>query len=287
MVKRNKKINILKRDLVFQIVLSLFLVLFGIITLYPIWHIIISAFSDPVKLSSGQPLFLPKGFSTEIFVNNLKNIEIWNAYGVTFFITIVGTIVSIIITILGAFVISDRGLPGRKILTVIVMLPIWLKPGTIAIFQNMVNLGIDGSILGIIFPFALSSFNIILLRTSFLQIPIDLIEAAEIDGANRFQLLTKVFIPNSIPAITMVSIFHLIDRWNGYFWSGLVLKQDTYPMQVFVKSYLTERNIEGIDPTISMVNAYSLILIALIPMLLIFPFIQKRFKKGIMAGSVK
>ncbi len=261
------------------------LVVLGIFAIYPIWFIFIGAFSNPTAYGNNPSLLLPRGFSVDAFVGHFKNVEIWNAFGNTFFITIIGSAVSIILTILGAYVLARKDVPGVKAFTIIVMLTIWMRPGMVAIYQNIDMLGLKGSMLGVILPFALSSFNIILLRTGFMGIPKDVLEAAEIDGANHFRVLTRIMIPNALPSITTVSLFHVIDRWNGYFWAELVLNQEKYPLQVFIKKALTTS--ESTDFYVTMANAYSLILISILPMLLIFPVIQGVFKKGIMSGSIK
>ncbi|MGI6782443.1 MAG: carbohydrate ABC transporter permease [Acholeplasmataceae bacterium] len=268
----------------FNIFNTILLIFLGLVAIYPIWFIFIGAFSDPAAYGNNPSFLLPRGFSFSAFATHLKNVEIWNAFGNTFFITIVGSAVSICLTILGAYVLARRDVPGVKILTIIVMLTIWLRPGMVAIYQNIDMLGLKGTMFGVILPFALSAFNIILLRTGFMGIPRDVLEAAEIDGANHFQILTKIMIPNALPSITTISLFHVIDRWNGYFWAELVLDQERYPLQVFIKESLTRQSPDFYQ---TMANAYSLILISVLPMLIIFPMIQKVFKKGIMSGSIK
>ncbi len=288
------KINWKKRlnlDNILGIVNNVLLIILSLVMLYPILYIFITAVSNPVSFATAvnnqKFLIVPQGFTMEYITEHLQNVDIWRAYGNTILYTLLGTAISLFLSITCAYVLSRKGLKAIKVMTIIVVLTMWLKPGMIATYTNIKSLGMLGNIMGIMLPFAFSAYNVILLRTYFAAIPQDIDESAQIDGASHFRMLTSIYIPASGPAITTVGLFYAIDRWNGYFWAEIVLQKDKlYPLQVLVKKMLQNSGESG-DLFRGTVSAFALIIIAIVPIMLIFPFIQKYFKKGVMVGSVK
>ena len=277
---------------IFGYVNNTLLVILSVVMLYPIYYLFISAVSDPGKfriaVNAKQLIIIPQGFKMDYLVEHLSNPDIWRAYGNTLLYTVLGTAVSLFLSITCAFVLSRKGLKFLKVITIIVVLTMWLKPGMIATYTNIVSLGLLGNVMGIIIPFAFTAYNVILLRTGFEGIPKDIDESAQIDGASHFRTLVSIYIPASVPSITTVGLFYAIDRWNGYFWAEIVLGDDAlYPLQVLVKIMLNPEGDTNPNVFEGAVSAYALIIIALVPMLILFPFIQKFFKKGVMVGAVK
>ena len=297
-----KKFNL---DNILGIVNNVLLIVLSLVMLYPILYIFITAVSDPVlfrqAIDNRQFLIVPQGFTMEYIMEHLQNEDIWRAYLNTCIYTVFGTAISLFLSITCAYVLSRKGLKVIKVMTIIVVLTMWLKPGMIATYTNIESLGLMGSMMGILLPFAFSAYNVILLRTYFAAIPQDIDESAQIDGASPFQvffyiglplgktgrMLGSIYIPASVPAITTVGLFYAIDRWNGYFWAEIVLQDDElYPLQVLVKKMLQSSGDSG-NLFQGTVSAFALIIIAIVPIMIIFPFIQKYFKKGVMVGSVK
>ncbi len=283
-----KKFNL---DNILGIVNNVLLIVLSLVMLYPILYIFITAVSDPVlfrqAIDNRQFLIVPQGFTMEYIMEHLRNEDIWRAYLNTCIYTVFGTAISLFLSITCAYVLSRKGLKVIKVMTIIVVLTMWLKPGMIATYTNIESLGLMGSMMGILLPFAFSAYNVILLRTYFAAIPQDIDESAQIDGASHFRMLGSIYIPASVPAITTVGLFYAIDRWNGYFWAEIVLQDDElYPLQVLVKKMLQSSGDSG-NLFQGMVSAFALIIIAIVPIMIIFPFIQKYFKKGVMVGSVK
>lgn len=283
--------RMLNLDNILGIVNNVLLIILSLLMLYPILYIFITAVSNPIyfqtAVNNQKPLFFPQGFTLEYLTEHLKNKDIWRAYKNTLFYTLIGTAISLFLSITCAYVLSRKGLKIIKIMTIIVVLTMWLKPGMIATYTNIKSLGLLGKRMGILLPFAFSAYNVILLRTYFAAIPQDIDESAQIDGASHFRMLTSIYIPASGPAITTVGLFYAIDRWNGYFWAEQVLQKDKYyPLQVLVKKMLQHSGESG-DLFRGTVSAFALIIIAIVPIMIIFPFIQKYFKKGVMVGSVK
>ncbi len=283
-----KRLNL---DNILGVVNNVLLVILSLVMLYPILYIFITAVSNPVTFTNavnkGKFLIIPQGFTMDYIVEHLKNKDIWRAYGNTVLYTVLGTAISLFLSITCAYVLSRKGLKVIKVMTIVVVLTMWLKPGMIATYTNIKSLGMMGNILGIMLPFAFSAYNVILLRTYFAAIPQDIDESAQIDGASHFRMLTSIYIPASVPAITTVGLFYAIDRWNGYFWAEIVLQKDKlYPLQVLVKKMLQNTGDSG-NLFAGTVSAFALIIIAIVPIMIVFPFIQKYFKKGVMVGSVK
>ena len=280
-------------DNIFGVVNNVLLIVLSLVAIYPILYIFITSVSDPILLkdavNAGQFILIPQGFDFKYFSEHIANERIWIAYGNTIFYTLAGTVISLFLTITCAFVLSRKGLKLIKFMTILVVLTMWLKPGMIATYFNIENLGLTQNPLGILLPFAFTAYNVILLRTGFASIPQDIDESAQIDGASHFRMLFQIYVPASVPSITTVGLFYAIDRWNGYFWAELVLQdEDLYPLQVVVKKLIAELGSEtSINIFEGPIKAYALIIIAILPMLIIFPFIQKYFKKGVMVGSVK
>ncbi|MDE6661282.1 MAG: carbohydrate ABC transporter permease [Anaeroplasmataceae bacterium] len=278
-------------DNILGVVNNVLLIILSLLMLYPILYIFIIAVSNPIAFSTAvnnqKFLLFPQGFTFEYLAEHLKNADIWRAYGMTILYTLAGTAISLFLSITCAYVLSRKGLKVIKVMTIIVVLTMWLRPGMVATYSNIKSLGLLKNPLGILLPFAFSAYNVILLRTYFAAIPQDIDESAQIDGASHFRMLTSIYIPASGPAITTVGLFYAIERWNGYFWAEQVLQKDKlYPLQVLVKKMLQSTGESG-DLFRGTVSAFALIIIAIVPIMIIFPFIQKYFKKGVMVGSVK
>ena len=279
-------------DGILGILNEVLLIVLSLVMIYPIFYIFISAVSEPSAfreaVQNREFILIPQGFTFEYLSEHLGEKDIWRAYGNTIFYTLTGTLISLFLSVTCAFVLSRKGLKLLKVMTIIVVLTMWLKPGMVATYTNIESLGLMGTRLGILIPFAFTAYNVILLRTGFASIPQDIDESAQIDGASHFRMLFEIYIPASVPSITTVGLFYAIDRWNGYFWAELVLQKDKlYPLQVLVKKLLTRIGESSMDIFSGSISAYALIIIAIVPILIIFPFIQKYFKKGVMVGSVK
>ena len=290
---KKRKFKKLSLDSILGIVNNVLLVVLSLVMIYPILYIFISSVSIPAEfrdaVNEGKFILLPQGFTFDYFSEHFHNKDIWRAYGNTIFYTIFGTLISLFLTVTCAFVLSRKGLKLLKLMTIIVVLTMWLKPGMVATYTNIESLGLLGKRLGLLIPFAFTAYNVILLRTGFASIPQDIDESAQIDGASHFRTLFQIYIPASVPSITTVGLFYAIDRWNGYFWAELVLEKDKlYPLQVIVKNVIASIGAESsFNIFEGPIRVYALIIIAILPMLIIFPFIQKYFKKGVMVGSVK
>ncbi|MCU6793689.1 carbohydrate ABC transporter permease [Paenibacillus sp. WQ 127069] len=276
----------------FNMLLMLLLVF---VTLYPLYYVIISAFSDPMAVATGAVTLLPVGFELASFYKVIEMENIWTAYGNTIFYAVFGTLVSMVLTILGAYPLSKRRMKGRKVITFFVLATMWFSAGMIPVYQNFQNLHLLDSRLGILLCFAVDTFNVILLRTFFENVPDSMEESAKMDGASDWVILTRIYLPLSVSALATITMYYFVARWNAYFWSMLLLKdQSLVPLQVLLKKLIVEVSYnvnEAIDFSANVMTeqtiVYATIVIAVLPMLVLYPFIQRFFVKGIMVGAIK
>lgn len=281
---------------VFKVANSIILALISIAALYPFVYVLSASISMPYNVVTGKVLLLPKGFTFDAYRQVLGNPEIWLAYGNTIFYTVVGTAVSMLFTICGAYALSKRRLRGRKWFTIFITLTLWFDAGMIPFYLTLRDLGLLNSRTGIIIAFASDAFKVILLRTSFEALPDELEESVKVDGGNDFHVLWHVYLPLIKPALATVGLFYAIERWNGYFWSMIMLTDmNKIPLQVLLKKMIVENNIQSefasaldFASTVSAETVtYATIIVSILPIVLVYPYIQKYFIKGMLIGAVK
>lgn len=282
-------------DKLFVITNMVLIGLFTIATLYPFIYIAAVSFSSGFAATAGKVVLTPIEFTLGAYERVLSEPEFWTSYRNTFIYTFGGTAMSLLIIIPGAYALSRPQLIGRRFWNLFIAFTMWFNAGLIPFWLNMRDLGLLDSYFGIIIGFAVNAFNIILLRNFFEGIPRSFEEAARMDGANEFQVLWKVYIPLSKPAIATITLFCIVSRWNGFFWA-MVLLQDTdkIPLQVYLRQLIQKLSDDEEFSSTLMTAAYSvetvtaaIIVCSVIPVLLIYPWVQKYFNKGILLGGVK
>ena len=303
MRKRKSKLG----DKIFLIVMYTILFSLMVIMLYPLLFVVSASFSDPKAVSGGRMLLWPIDPSLDGYQYLMQYKEIWVGYANTIFYTFVGTFLNLAATLPCAYAMSRKDLKGRRILMIFFMIPMYFSGGMIPGYLNVSSLGLMGTRAIILINGLVSTYNLIVCRTYFMTaIPGELQEAAVIDGCNDFQIFRKIIFPLS-KAITVVMILYYgIGRWNSYFTEMIYLKdRDKYPLQLFLREILTKSSFaktamaDGFSysaeemmalikqaDTANMIK-YCVIVISTVPMLIIYPFFQKYFEKGVMIGSVK
>lgn len=278
------------------VILNMFLIaVFTLSALYPFIYMASLSFSSGFEARAGNVVLTPVGFTLEAYKRVLSEPMFWISYKNTFIYTIGGTLMSLAFLIPGAYALSRKQLFGRRFWNLIVAFTMWFHAGMIPFFLNMRDLGLLDSYFGIIIGFAVNGFNLILLRNFFEGIPQSFEEAARMDGANEFQVLWKVYMPLSKPAIATVALFCIVSRWNGFFWAMILLQdEDKIPLQVYLRKIIAELSDDEEFANTLMTAAYSfetvsaaIIVCSIIPVLLFYPFLQKHFNKGILLGGVK
>lgn len=287
-------------ELIFKIISYTLLTVFSLCCLYPFVYAVSAALSGRAAVEYGQVVLLPKDIQFAAFARMFNNNMFWNAYSNTLFLTLYGTIWSMIVAILGAYALSKRRLLFRKFFNFFLVFTMWFSAGIVPQYLNYIATGKVFDAVGItddkwlvVIAMGMAAMNIILLRNAFEGVPSEIEEAAIVDGATEFQVLRKVYIPMSKSTIATVALFFAISRWNGYFWARqMISNSNEHPLQVFIRLRLEEfRDPEFIagwnEVYASDSVIYALIVCSIIPILIIYPFIQKYFAKGVNVGGVK
>lgn len=265
----------------------------AIITLYPFYYILIGSVSPAADVLGGKGLLWPREFHFEAYEAIFSNPLIPGAYRVTLFITLVGTLISLVLTTLGAYVLSKKYLPGRVGLTFFVVVTMLFNGGLIPFYLTVKAIGLLNTVWALIIPTCLSSFNLIIMRNFFMTIPLSLEESALIDGCSHMKLLTGIVLPVSLPVVATIVLFYAVGYWNAFFYATLFITSDALkPVQVLLREMLVlgrtdlafrdESYVPPVETT-----KMALVIIVVAPIVLIYPFLQKYFVKGLLMGSVK
>ena len=286
-------------EIIFDIGNAVFLGILTLIFLYPMWYVIMAAFSDPARFVSHTGLlWLPEGFSLAGFKMVLRTASIVTGYGNIILYVITGTALNILLTSMGAYVLSRKKLYIRRFLSLAIVFTMYLSGGLIPFYLTVRNLGLYNTRLALILPVAVNTWNLIVMRTSMSQVPDSLEEAAKIDGANDFVILFRVILPVIKSTVAVMVLFYAVQHWNSWF-NAMIFLQDRskYPLQLFLREILLSGSMTDIATgstgedvinvlTMNMLK-YCTIVVSTLPILCIYPFLQKYFVKGVMIGSVK
>lgn len=271
-----------------------------VIVLYPLIYIISCSFSSGDALMSGKVKLFPVNPTLQSYRAVFKYQSIWTGYQKSIIYAVVGTIISMVLTLFAAYPLSRDDFRGKKIFTVIILFTMMFSGGLIPTYLLVKNLKLLDSIWAVVLPGAVNAYNIIVARTFFANtIPKELQEAAEMDGCSDFRFFTKIVIPLSTPIIAVLSLWVVVGLWNSYFGPMIYLNsQEKYPLQLVLRRILllsqVNLNQSNIDPEtirknqyLSEMLKYGTIIISTLPLMIIYPFVQKYFVKGVMIGSVK
>jgi len=281
---------------IFNIILMLVMM---IIMFYPMWHVLCASFSNAKMLSSHSGLLLmPKGFSTTAYKLMMKNPMIIKGYANTFFILFFGLVVNMFMTCLAAYVLSRRNLMFKKPLTIIIVFTMYFSGGLIPTYLNIIGLGLEDSLWAVILPGAISTYNMIVMRTGFASVPVSLEEAAKIDGASSFRVMWQIILPLSKATVAVVCLYYAVSHWNAWFNAMLYLTdRNKFPLQLILREILIQNDTSsmvtamdvgaGDSSFVSETVKYAVIIVSVVPILCVYPFIQKYFTKGVMVGAVK
>lgn len=289
-------------ELIFKIIAYTFLGIFSICCLYPFVYAISASISGKQAVDYNQVILLPKDIQFQAFSKMFGENMFWNSYTNTLFLTIFGTIWALFVAILGGYALSKKRLLFRKGFNFFLVFTMWFSAGMVPQYINYLNtaevfesMGITDRKWLIVIAMGMAAMNVILLRNAFEGVPSEIEEASIVDGATELQILTKVYIPMSQSTIATVALFFAISRWNGFFWAKQMLLGDylnEQPLQVYIRNQLdlymdSDHMASWNKPYSHYSELYALIVCAIIPILIIYPFIQKYFAKGVNMGGVK
>ena len=301
-----KSIRMCREDRVFGVINSILLILFSVITLYPLLFVVSASVSDPVAVSAGKMILWPVGLTLRGYQYILQYAEIWTGYANTLFYTFVGTIINLAVTLTCAYGLSRRDVPGNGIVMTLFLITMYIGGGLIPNYMNLRMLGLINTRWVLLLPGAVSTYNLIVSRTFFSStIPWELHEAAFLDGCSDFKLFTKVVLPLSAPIVVVMALYYGVGLWNSYFGAMIYIKDRAlYPLQVFLREILSlstfasaamESGTLSAEEMAAMLQEaetanlvkYGVIVVSTLPMLILYPFLQKFFAKGVMIGAVK
>lgn len=292
------------QDKLFNIIVYLILGIVLIVVLYPLIYIVSASISSPSAVNSGRMLLFPKEITFEGYQTILGNKNIWNGYLNTIIYTLVGTITNLLFTIPAGYALSRRELPGRSIILKLIVVTMFISGGLIPSYLLVTKLGLTNTMWALILPGAISVYNLIVVRTYFeSNIPEELIESAVIDGASFFRIFLEIIIPLSKPILAVMALFYGMGHWNQYFNALLYINERSkYPLQMILREILVIQDMSS-NPTQSMsgemaeflysqqqlaqVIKYGVMIVSTLPIILIYPLLQKYFVKGVMLGSIK
>jgi len=282
-------------EIVFDTFNYIFLSFVIIVCAYPMIYILNSSISDPEQMLVNRTYMLwPEGFSLQGYAQVLTNQKIFTGYMNTLFYVIVGTMFNLLMTSFAAYALSRSDLYGRSLFMKLIVVTMFFGGGMIPSFLLIQNLGLVDTRLALIIPGAISTFYFIILKTNFEGIPKEMVESAKIDGANDFSILFRIILPVSKAVLAVLTLYYAVDHWNDFMGPLLYLRdQSLYPIQIVLRDILLTNSMESMGPgadtgfAFSENLKYATIIVSTLPIMLIYPFIQKYFVKGALLGAVK
>ena len=292
------KVKLSTADKVFNIVNAIIMGLLCLVIAYPLYYVLLASITDPIIVNSGKPLFYPE----KVFLDGLKTTlaytPLWVSYKNTFVYTLVGTIISLIATIPAGYSLSRKDLPGRRGVIFIFTFTMFFSGGIIPLYLTIKSLGIYNTIWAMVLPVAVSAYNLIVCRSFFESgIPDELLEAAKVDGCSDFGFFFKIALPLSSTIIAVMALFYANAMWNQFFNALMYLQDDSkMPLQVVLRNLVLMNQANNMGSSGDAMIAkqklaeqlkYCVVVMAAVPLMIVYPFVQKYFAKGVTIGAVK
>ena len=284
-------------DKIFYTINLILLAILALIVLYPVYFIVIASFSDPDAVLNGDVVLYPVKITFEGYAKILERTDIWRGYGNTILYTALTVVLSLLVTVPAGWALSRKTLPGKKLFMIYFIIPMFFGGGLIPFYNVMSSLGLVNTIWAVVLPSILSVWNLFMTKTFFeSSIPNSLIEAATIDGAGSFRIFATIVLPLSKAIIAVMALYYAVGQWNSYFNAMIFLQDETlYPLQLVLKEILiaSESTTGGSGETIlqqyRLANQlkYVSVIVSSVPVLCLYPFVQKYFAQGVMIGSLK
>lgn len=285
----------LTKDGIFIVFIYALMGLMALICLYPMWHVVMASFSDPIALMRHSGVILwPLGHSVEGYKVVIQNPNIPRSYMNTLIYVLLGTSINMFFTTLGAYALSRKGFLFKRTLTLLIVFTMYFNAGLVPNFLLVKGLGMYNSILALLLPGAISTWNLIVMKTAFQSVPVSLEESARLDGANDFQILFRIFLPLSKATMAVMILFYAVGHWSSWFNAMIYLRDRAkFPLQLIMREILISNSTSGNSMAdtdvmfLQEVVKYATIVVSTVPILFIYPFAQKYFMTGVMMGSVK
>lgn len=275
------------------------IILLGLIavTLYPVWYVFCASFSNSNELLMHRGfMFLPQGFTLDAYRLLFQNPMLYYGLRNTMIVVVAGLALNMIMTIIGAYFLTRKNVFWRDFIMMAIVFTMYFSGGLIPYYFTVRQLGMDNSLLALIIPGAISTYNLIVLRTSFAAVPESLEESARLDGAGHFSMIRNIYVPLTMPTIAVVILYYFVSHWNSWFNAVIFIRERTmFPLQLVLREILLQNSTDDMLIGTSLDSAnqvselikYALSVISIIPVLILYPCIQKFFVKGVMVGAVK
>ncbi len=263
-----------------------------LVCLYPFWHALMASFSDGYELIKHRGfLWKPAGFSLAAYEQVLSKKRVWTGYMNTLFLLIIQVPLSLVLTSLAAYFLSRENVLFKKPILLMFMFTMYFSGGMIPSYLNLKDLGLLNSLWGVILPSAISTWNVMILKTSFGSVPMSLCEAAKMDGAGHLRILWSVIIPLSKASLAVIALYYGLSIWNSWFWADILIRDPgKLPLQVILRNMIINTSPEELgvvnDNTVESLK-YATMIVSIVPILCVYPFLQKHFTKGVLIGAVK
>jgi putative aldouronate transport system permease protein len=281
----------------FDVANIIMLTLLSLASLYPFLYVVFASFSDHNQLATHTGLiFKPLGFSYQAYVEVFKNPMITIGYKNTMIYVILGTSVNLLLTSLGAYVISRKQFLWRNSITYFILFTMFFHGGLIPTYLLVKNLGLINTVWAMVLPVAINTWNLLIMRTAFTSLPDSLEESAKIDGANDITILFKIILPLSMPVLAVMTLYYGVAHWNSWFNALIYMRaRELFPLQLVLREILIVNSTESMTlnadftdkESVGETIKYATIVVATLPILMAYPFMQRFFVKGVMIGSVK
>ena len=293
LTRRHTGIRVSPGRRAFVIINTIVLLLVSAIMLYPAIYVIAASFSEETAILRGDVFLIPVRAHVKAYQKVFVYPMLWQSYRNTLIYTFLGTAINLVLTVFGAWALSQKKMVGRRFLTLMCTFTMFFGGGMIPTFLVVKGLGLLNTIWAILLPGAVSTYNMILMRTFFRQIPESLVEAAELDGCRDFGVLFRIVLPLSLASLMTIGMFYAVGHWNSYFPAVMYLttNRELNPLQIILRQVVLLNEIVENSSSTENVMAegikYATIVVAMLPMLCIYPFVQRYFVKGVLIGSVK
>jgi len=269
--------------------------LLALLMSFPFWNVVVGSLSSPHLVYEGQMMLWPREFSLVAYKTIFNTSNFMRVFENTVFITVVGTIISMILTVMLAYTLSKKKVFGSTFMLFLVFFTMLFQGGIIPTYLVVKSLGLINSLWSLILPNALNAFYIIIMVSFFRAIPEELEDSAKIDGCNDVGVLFRIIVPTSLPIIATLTLFYSVSQWNMFFHAVMFISNpDNYTLQVLLRQILIMMTSDALDaalsedvPKIGVTVKLAMIIVSSVPILLVYPFLQKYFAKGVMIGSIK
>lgn len=278
---------------IFDIVNVLIICLLLACVLVPLIHIVAASFSVPSRFVAHKGILLwPEGFSLDSYKAVFKNMYIWTGYGNTLFIVIIGTVLNVLLSMIAAYCLSRKQVALAPTIMKLLVFTMYFSGGMIPFYLVVKGVGLYGSRWALVLPALVDTYNLIIMRTAFVSVPDSLKESAKLDGANAWTILWRIMAPLVKPTVAVITLYYAVSHWNSWFNAMLFLRDKTkYPLQLILRQILIQNDTAdmtaGADYLVSETIQYATVIVATLPILCIYPFVQKYFVKGVMIGAIK